>query len=584
MFNKFFFNTNYFFINYRLTLTQKILKILSLMVMLFSITVLGQDTFTNPIITGGYPDPSICKVGDTFYLVNSSFEYFPGLPIHKSKDLINWKLIGHGLHRESQASSTVNLVDVQSNGGIHAPTIRYNKGVYYIISTNVYYDAEKKKADMVNFIITANNPAGPWSDPIHIEGAPGIDPDLFFDDNGRVWYVGNQAPENPSFDGEGEIWLQELDLNEYSLIGERHLLWRGACGGVWAEGPHMYKKDGKYYLIIAEGGTSFNHAVMVAMSENIEGPYISNPRNPILTSRHLSYDNWVNSTGHGDIIELDDGRYYIVFLGIRNEINRGSNMGRETFIAPLSWEREPFEWKENKDLWPVVSPISGKIEKVNKVIFENSVQENSNNFRDDFNAKHLNLKWNFRRIPLEDIYSLSKRAGYLRMYCNQNIIKERSRAALMGFKQKETDFEYFVNMNFNPEKDKAEAGVSIFQKDDNYINFTVFKNEEKIFIKMYAFQNDKIISVYEQEIVDYKGKIKLKISSEEGEYKFLYSTRGFRYRLFTKIKNDIVKSVGYTGAHIGLYATSNGDKSNDYADFDYIDYTSKDQKLSENIK
>jgi alpha-N-arabinofuranosidase len=554
------------------------------MVMLFSITVLGQDTFTNPIITGGYPDPSICKVGDTFYLVNSSFEYFPGLPIHKSKDLINWKLIGHGLHRESQASSTVNLVDVQSNGGIHAPTIRYNKGVYYIISTNVYYDAEKKKADMVNFIITANNPAGPWSDPIHIEGAPGIDPDLFFDDNGRVWYVGNQAPENPSFDGEGEIWLQELDLNEYSLIGERHLLWRGACGGVWAEGPHMYKKDGKYYLIIAEGGTSFNHAVMVAMSENIEGPYISNPRNPILTSRHLSYDNWVNSTGHGDIIELDDGRYYIVFLGIRNEINRGSNMGRETFIAPLSWEREPFEWKENKDLWPVVSPISGKIEKVNKVIFENSVQENSNNFRDDFNSKHLNLKWNFRRIPLEDIYSLSKRAGYLRMYCNQNIIKERSRAALMGFKQKETDFEYFVNMNFNPEKDKAEAGVSIFQKDDNYINFTVFKNEEKIFIKMYAFQNDKIISVYEQEIVDYKGKIKLKISSEEGEYKFLYSTRGFRYRLFTKIKNDIVKSVGYTGAHIGLYATSNGDKSNDYADFDYIDYTSKDQKLSENIK
>ena len=437
---------------------------------------------------------------------------------------------------------------------------------------------------MVNFIITAKNPAGPWSDPIHIEGAPGIDPDLFFDDNGRVWYVGNQAPENPRFDGEGEIWLQELDLNEYNLIGERHLLWRGACGGVWAEGPHMYKKDGKYYLIIAEGGTSFNHAVMVAMSENIEGPYISNPRNPILTSRHLSYDNWVNSTGHGDIIELDDGRYYIVFLGIRNEINRGSNMGRETFIAPLSREREPFEWKENKELWPVVSPISGKIEKVNKVIFENSVQENSNNFRDDFNAKHLNLKWNFRRIPLEDIYSLSKRAGYLRMYCNQNIIKERSRAALMGFKQKETDFEYFVNMNFNPEKDKAEAGVSIFQKDDNYINFTVFKNEEKIFIKMYAFQNDKIISISEQEIADYKGKIKLKISSEEGEYKFLYSTRGFRYRLFTKIKNDIVKSVGYTGAHIGLYATSNGDKSNDYADFDYIDYTSKDQKLSENIK
>ena len=563
---------------------KKSIKIIKFLFVLFSISSFGQEVFKNPILAGGYPDPSICKVGDAFYLVNSSFEYFPGLPIHKSTDLINWELIGHGLHRESQASSTVNLVDVQSNGGIHAPTIRYNKGVYYIISTNVYYDAENNKTDMVNFIITANNPAGPWSDPIHIEGAPGIDPDLFFDDNGKVWYVGNQAPENPRFDGEGEIWLQELDLNEYSLIGERHLLWRGACGGVWAEGPHMYKKDGKYYLIIAEGGTSFNHAVMVAMSEKIEGPYISNPRNPILTSRHLSYDNWVNSTGHGDIVELDDGRYYMVILGIRNEINRGSNMGRETFIAPLSWEREPFEWKENKDLWPVVSPISGKVEKENEVIFTNSTQINSYNFRDDFNSKTLGLKWNFRRLPLENIYSLDKREGFLRIFSNQNIIKERHRAALMGFKQNQTNFEYFTSMNFNPENNKSEAGISIFQKDDNYLNFTVVKKDGNFFIKVSAYNNNKLIRKDEQLIPDYKGKIKLKISSEDGEYKLFYSTRGFRYRLFDKLKNDILLSKGYTGAHIGLYITSNGEDSNDYVDFDYVDYSVKNQELAEKTK
>ena len=563
---------------------KKSIKIIKFLFVLFSISSFGQEVFKNPILAGGYPDPSICKVGDTFYLVNSSFEYFPGLPIHKSTDLINWELIGYGLHRESQASSTVNLVDVQSNGGIHAPTIRYNKGVYYIISTNVYYDAEKNKTDMVNFIITANNPAGPWSDPIHIEGAPGIDPDLFFDDNGRVWYVGNQAPENPSFDGEGEIWLQELDLNQFSLVGEKYLLWRGACGGVWAEGPHMYKKDGKYYLIIAEGGTSFNHAVMVAMSENIEGPYISNPRNPILTSRHLSYDNWVNSTGHGDIVELDDGRYYMVILGIRNEINRGSNMGRETFIAPLSWEREPFEWKENKDLWPVVSPISGKVEKENEVIFTNSTQINSYNFRDDFNSKTLGLKWNFRRLPLENIYSLDKREGFLRIFSNQNIIKERRRAALMGFKQNQTNFEYFTSMNFNPENNKSEAGISIFQKDDNYLNFTVVKKDGNFFIKVNAYNNNKLILKDEQLISDYKGKIKLKILSEEGEYKLFYSTRGFRYRLFDKLKNDILLSKGYTGAHIGLYITGNGEDSNDYVDFDYVDYSVKNQELAEKIK
>ncbi len=566
------------------TLKKILSKFTQFLIILFSISSLGQELFKNPIISGGYPDPSICKVGETFYLVNSSFEYFPGLPIHKSNDLINWELIGYGLNRESQVSSVVNLIDVQSNGGIHAPTIRYNNGVFYIISTNVYYDVKKNKADMVNFVVTASNPAGPWSDPIHIEGAPGIDPDLFFDDDGRVWYVGNHMPENPSFDGEGEIWLQELDLNQFSLVGEKHLLWRGACGGVWAEGPHMYKKDGKYYLIIAEGGTSFNHAIMVALSENIEGPYISNPRNPILTSRHLSYDNWVNSTGHGDIVELDDGRYYMVLLGIRNEINRSSNMGRETFIVPLTWEREPFDWKENKNLWPVVSPLSGKVEKENEVIYDNSIQSHFYNFRDDFSVKKLDLKWNFRRVPLENVYSLEKREGFLRLYSNQNIIKERDRAALMGFKQNQTHFEYFTNMTFNPENNKSEAGISIFQKDDNYLNFTVFKKDESFFIKMYAYKKGQLISKNEKLLENYKGKIKLRILFDEDKYKLFYSTRGFRYRLLDELKNDVLLSQGYTGAHLGLYVTSNGEDSNDYADFDYVDYSVINQELEENIK
>ena len=373
--------------------------------LLFALCIYGQQEFSNPIIKGGYPDPSICKVDDTFYIVNSSFEYFPGLPIHKSKDLINWDLIGYGLHQESQVNSVVNLIDVQSDGGIHAPTIRYNNGTFYIISTNVYFDEKKQKAEMINFIITAKNPEGPWSEPKHILDAPGIDPDLFFDDDGRVWYVGNQQPEDPNFDGEGEIWVQEIDLQKFVLVGERHLLWRGACGGVWAEGPHMYKKDSKYYLLIAEGGTSFNHAVMVALSDKIEGPYISNPRNPILTSRNLSYDNWVNSTGHGDIVRLDDGRYYMVLLGIRNEIERGSNMGRETFIVPVSWEREPYDWKKIKYLWPVVAPETGRVELQNQLIFDNSNKIISNGFIDDFNSEILNLNWNFRRFPMTVSYT-----------------------------------------------------------------------------------------------------------------------------------------------------------------------------------
>ena len=546
-----------------------------LIFLFYSFSMNAQEKFSNPIISGGYPDPSICKVGDTFYIVNSSFEYFPGLPIHKSKDLINWELIGYGLHRKSQVDSTVNLIDVQSNGGIHAPTIRYKDGVYYIITTNVYYDEEKEKTDMVNFIITAKNPAGPWSDPIHIVGAPGIDPDLFFDDDGKAWYVGNQMPENPNFDGEGEIWLQELDLSEFKLVGEKHLLWRGACGGVWAEGPHIYKKDGRYYLLIAEGGTSFNHAVMVALSDKIEGPYISNPRNPIITSRHLTYDNWVNSTGHGDIIELDDGRNYMVLLGIRNQIERGSNMGRETFIVPLTWEREPFEWKEIKHLWPVVSPETGRVEILNNVVFNNTIQNNDRSFTDNFETESLYLNWNFRRYPLEDIYQINKEESRLDLLCHPNKIKERGRAALLGFKQTESDFEYLTQMYFDPNSSDSEAGISLFQKDDNYINFTIIKKGDKHNLQAYVVKNGEILEIIKDELKQYKGNIKFKVIAEKDIYKLYYSSKGINFNLFTTFEGSLLKSNGYTGAHIGLYATGNGKKNQDVASFDYVSYLTK---------
>ena len=439
----------------------------------------------------------------------------------------------------------------------------------------MYYDEENKKTDMVNFIITAKNPEGPWSDPFHIQGAPGIDPDLFFDDDGRVWYVGNQMPKNPNFDGEGEIWLQELDLSEFKLVGEKHLLWRGACGGVWAEGPHMYKKDGRYYLLIAEGGTSFNHAVMVALSDNIEGPYISNPRNPILTSRHLSYDNWVNSTGHGDIIELDDGRNYLVLLGIRNQIERGSNMGRETFIVPLTWEREPFEWKETKHLWPVVAPETGRVEILNDVIFNNSVQNKATHFTDNFDSTQLNINWNFRRYPIEDIYKINDEENRLNLFCHPNQITERGRAALLGFKQTESDFEYLTQMYFQPKSSDSEAGISLFQKDDNYINFTIIKKNDKYQLQVYVIKNGEILELIKDELGQYKGNIKFKVIADKDVYKLYYSLKGMHFKLFTSLKGSYLKSNGYTGAHLGLYATGNGKYNQDFASFDYVNYLIK---------
>ena len=543
-------------------------------ILIVAIVPLNAQTFKNPILAGGYPDPSICRVGDEFFMVNSSFEYFPALPIHKSKDLVNWELVGNGLNRLEQVSGQINLIDVQSNGGIHAPTIRFHNGKYYIITTNVYYDEIKQRATATNFIITSSNPEGPWSNPIVIKGAPGIDPDIFFDDDGRVWYAGNHQPSDPSFSGETEIWMQELDPKNLQLIGQRFFVWRGACGGVWAEGPHIYKKDGNYYLLIAEGGTSFNHSIMVAVSDKITGPYTSNERNPIFSSRHLSYDNWVHSTGHGDLVELEDGRWYVVMLGVRGDVKRKSNMGRETFIAPVSWEREPYDWKERKIVWPVIASQSGKILKNNPIIFFETVGNKGSFFVDDFNETNLGLEWNHRRAPMQNMFDLVSNPGSLRVYTNPNILQERKRANFTGIKQTESEFSFKAKMTFSPSGDNDESGIAIVQKDNNFLSLTLKQFNEDISIELKLMNNVETIIASKK--IDYKSKfpIQLKVESYQNNYRFYYALKNNDFQLFAETPSDHLLSHGYTGAHIGLYATSNGQMSTGYADFDRVEYTS----------
>ena len=206
-----------------------------------------QRKFHNPILPGFYPDPSICRVGEDYYLVNSTFEYFPGLPIFHSRDLVHWRQVGHVLTRPSQ----LDLDGIRPSGGLFAPTLRHHNGTFYVINTLI--DGKTKQG---NFIVTSTDVRGPWSEPYWLEDAPGIDPSLFFDDDGRAWYTGNRLLPDGAYSGHCEIWLQELDLTTMQLTGPRHSLWEGALkGAVWAEGPHLYKINGLYYLLIAEGGT-----------------------------------------------------------------------------------------------------------------------------------------------------------------------------------------------------------------------------------------------------------------------------------------------------------------------------------------
>ena len=547
--------------------------------------VYSQDTFINPIINGGYPDPSIVRVENDFYIVNSSFEYFPALPIHHSKDLVNWELIGYGIDRPSQGTGKVNLYDVQQQGGIHAPSIRYHDGLFYIVTTNVYSPVDKSKpTEMVNFILTAKNPAGPWSDPHVIEGAPGIDPDIFFDDNGKVWFVGTHDTGNPNKNGIGEIWIQELDLNNWKLKGQRHSIWRGACGGCCVEGPHIYKQYGRYYLMVAEGGTSYNHAVMIASSKNIEGPYDSNPKNPILTSRHLSNNNWVHSTGHADLVQLKDKRWYMVSLGIRNEMDSTSNMGRETHLMPVVWEEAWDNWVEVEKgrwepviiKWPVVAPNTGKVERNTSIPFLEKKQNINYSFYDDFTSSKLDLQWNFRRVPRENTYELNSKNKTLKLNLSPESFELRSQYNLMGFRQKETEFEYSSSMNFKPKKNFSEAGLSIFSQDDNYINFTIKKNNNKTLLNLSVNPRDQKLDIIKSIPLKYNENIILKILSKDNKYIYYYSLDdGNSFDVFTETAANLVLCKGYIGTNLGLYASSNGYKTKEYAEFEWVKNTIK---------
>ncbi|WP_410613377.1 family 43 glycosylhydrolase [Amycolatopsis sp. lyj-109] len=310
---------------------------------------------TVPIVPGFHPDPSICRVGDTFYLANSSFEYVPGVPIRRSTDLVSWELIGHALTRPSQLPPS----EGAANTGIFAPTLRHHDGRFHLVTTNIL------EAGRGHLIVTAEEPAGPWSDPVHVPGTDGIDPDLCWDDAGRCHLTWTSfRPELPG------IASVPIDPATGALLGEARLLWNGT-GLAAPEGPHLYRVDGWWYLLLAEGGTERGHAVTLARARSLEGPYEPAPANPILTHRSTTHP--VQNTGHADLVECADGSWAMVYLGVRP---RGKTPqfhvnGRETFLAGVDWV----------DGWPVVAEDRFPVPPAD------------NSFTDDFATAELHPRW-----------------------------------------------------------------------------------------------------------------------------------------------------------------------------------------------
>ncbi|KMK74397.1 glycoside hydrolase family 43 protein [Alkalihalobacillus pseudalcaliphilus] len=518
-------------------------------------------TYQNPIIPGFYPDPSICRVGDDYYLVTSTFEYFPGVPIFHSKDLVNWKQIGHVLDRPSQ----LNLDGIPNSKGIYAPTIRYHEGIYYMITTFVVSQHGERK----NFYVTATDPAGPWSDPIWLTGAPGIDPSLFFDDDGRVYYTGNRVPPTGQTHAKHmEIWLQELDVYEEKLIGEPVGIWDGALKIAHAqESPHVYKKDGYYYLIIAEGGTGYTHAVTVARSKHIAGPYEPNKRNPILTHRHLGQNYPISNVGHADIIETQDGEWWLFCLASR-PYGGGMyrNMGRETFLAPVVWEED----------WPVVAPETGRLEEImtGPSLLKDNARVEIKTF-DSFDDKKLGLEWNSIRTPRENFFSLEERPGYLRLKLKPESLAEEANPSFIGRRQQHISYQAVTELEFEPKKADEAAGMTLFHSNDFHYRLEVSYQEGKeLRVVKRAAGEEETIKV---ERVIGRGSIQLKAVAIKQDISFYYRVSDAEsWTLLVDNQDGRILSTdiagGFVGTYVGLFATSNGQITETVADFDWFEY------------
>jgi xylan 1,4-beta-xylosidase len=502
--------------------------------------------FSNPVLSGFYPDPSVCRVGADYYLVTSSFEYFPGVPIFHSTDLVNWRQLGHCLTSESQLP----LANSASSHGIFAPTLRYNNGRFYMITTNVTIRK--------NFYVWADDPAGPWSEPIWLEDWPGIDPSLLFDEDGKVYLTGTS-----DFSG-GEptgIYQTELDIETGTRIGERKLIWQGT-GGSFPEGPHLYRINGWYYLLIAEGGTEYGHIVTIARSETPFGPFESCPHNPVLT--HRSTDNKIQATGHADLVQTAAGEWWAVFLGIRPVgYPAVHHLGRETFLAPVIW---------TADGWPNIGDNGQAALELDRPSLPRSEPAAWSAF-DHFDQPELPLYWNFLRNPDPLSWSLSERPGWLTLHGLAASLDDTQAQAFIGRRQQHFHAKWSTLLEFNPLRNAEEAGLTVLMNERHHyeIAFTMLEGRRQVIVRR------RIGSLWKIEhAVDYSdSSIVLGIEAEEKQYTFTYAAPGgSTHVLGTGECSMLAKEVagGFTGVYVGLYATGHGTAASSPAYFDWFNY------------
>jgi len=559
------------------------IKVSMLTVLLLSASMVAQDTlrFTNPILAGFYPDPSVCRVGSDYYLVNSTFSYFPGLPIFTSKDLVNWKLLGYALDTPEK----LNLDGQGVSRGLFAPAIRYHNGQFYITCTLIDIGG--------NFVVTAKRPEGPWSAPVWLPQVSGIDPSLFFDDDGKAYIIFNSDPPDNKglYPGHRTLRLYEFDSEHLKVVGDEHILVNGGTDiskkPVWIEGPHIYKVDGLYYLMAAEGGTENGHSEVIFRSKSVDGPYVPYEQNPILTQRTLDPQrkNPITSTGHADLIQTEHGNWWAVFLGCRPYSMSADglyNTGRETFLAPVKW----------KDGWPIINPDYAEVQysypyplppapSVSRRAYSRSIS-----LTDNFTDEELSRDWMFLRTPHERWFTISK-TGVLTMKLKPETCSGLQNPAFLGFRQHNLTCTASTILSFDAKAENEKAGLIIFQNEQHYYYLCVSKEKGHNAIQLFKSTKDSVELVTSVQLpANGKDKwIGLQISAHRDTYAFSYtfsdkSEKPLSWKIVKKTMPAKFLSTkaagGFIGSFFGLYATSDGQPTNNHVDYDWFNYTGND--------
>ncbi len=507
-------------------------------------------TYQNPVQRGFFPDPSVIRVGDDYYMVNSSFQYFPALPISHSKDMVHWHIIGHAINNPEW----LDISDIRDSHGIWAPDISYVDGKFYVFAT-LRLNADGKRENNVmrrQLVMVSDKPEGPYSKPVCLE-ADDIDSSHFVDTDGKRYMMLAKA---------AQAW--SLTEDSLALTGEKRIVWEGT-GERCSEGPHVLKKDEYYYVMCAEGGTGYGHGINVARSKELFGEYENSPYNPVM--RQMDPSAPLQRAGHGKLVQDQNGQWWCYYLCGRPNEGNYTTVGRESALDPVQW---------TEDGWFTIN--SGKGPSTEQIAPDLPECIYPRNLQDDFDKEALNLEWEFVRNPDNGSWSLTERPGHFRIWTRDGQLNEiRAKNTLLR-REQELSYVAETKLEYYPDRNGEQAGLTCYYSTATYVRCSLcYEEGRKIQLVINRNHGEELVA----EIADIAQKpVYFKVVVEKLTRSFYYSYDGQEWMLVGKLENCIYlcdegvpdDPKRHTGTLVGIYANNGGCGARKPADFDYFYY------------